>query len=213
MKKLIMFLSGFVLMVLMFLALCAAGAIYDAGRDLVVEPYFFQTNNLSSMRAGVPASPDDLGAGRVRDMLIKKYIMEYFYVVPDVENIAQRMLKSGTIALMSSPAAFDNWRQTQAEIIQSMAENKALRIVFVDDEMYKPDGSDYWIVSYKLLTWDTPNDFSVPPFVTTGRIFLQIRYEPGLRPDSDQMTVAQYLEEGGDPAAVFKFRVDDVVVQ
>lgn len=213
MKKLIMFLSGLALMVLMFFALCAAGAIYDAGRGLVIEPWFFQVNSLSSMRVGVPASPADLGAGRVRDMLIKKYVTEYFYVVPDIENISRRMLNRGTIALMSSVTAFDNWRQTQAEVIKSMAENKQLRMVFVDDEMYKPDGSDYWIVSYKLLTWDAPNDFSVPPVVTSGRIFLQIKYEPGIRPDSSRMTVAQYLEEGGEPAAVFKFRVDDVVVQ
>jgi len=213
MKKLIMFFAGLILIALMFAALCMAGAIYDAGRGLVVEPWFFQINNLSSMRIGVPASPTDIGDAKIREMLIRKYVTEYFYVVPDIDNVMNRKNGGTAISKMSAPDVFADWQNGEAQVIQSLAEDRAMRLVFIDGEIYKPDGSDYWIVPYRLLTWPAPNDFSASPIVTRGHIFLNIYDKPGVRPDMGKLSIGEYLERGYDPAAVFKFRVTDVVVQ
>lgn len=209
-----MFFAGFMLMVLMFVALCFSGAIYDAGREMVVQPWFFQVNSQSSMRLGIPATPADLGDARIREMLIQKYVVEYFYVIPDVEDIARRTLAHGAIAHMSSSVVFNQWRNDQAQIMQSMAEDKMLRTVHVNThDIYKPDGSDYWVVPYRMTTWTAPNDFSVAPVSTNGLIFLDIIYEPGMRSDMGNASVGEFLERGGDPAYIFKFLVNDVVLQ
>ncbi len=214
MKKLIMFLAGFMLLVLMFGAMFITGAIYDAGEKYSIVPYFFQINNRSSMRPGAPLRPSEIGDAAVRDMLIKKYVVEYFYAIPDAENIARRTLGTGTIARMSTLAVFNAWKDGEADTIQSLAEDKALRLVTVFDEIYKMDDqSDYWIVEYELKTWLHPNDLGAAPVVTRGRMFLNIQYKPGIRKDMGKRTIGEYLESGDDPAAVFRFRVDDVVVQ
>ncbi len=213
MKKLIMFFAGLILIALMFVALCMAGAIYDAGRGMVVEPWFFQINNLSSMRIGVPASVADIGDAKIREMLIRKYVTEYFYALPDITNITQRMNGDTAIYKMSTSNVFTDWQNGEAQVIKSLAEDRAMRLVFIDGQVYKPDGSNYWIVPYRLVTWPAPNDFSSSPIVTRGQIFLDIYDEPGVRPDMGKLSINEYLERGYDPAAVFKFRVTDVVVQ
>ena len=77
-----------------------------------------------------------------------------------------------------------------------------------------------------VKTWKKPNNFSVAPETTTHVIYLNIAYEPGFR-DSvsaltidkngkakyvQDMSVNDYLEGLNDPIAVFKFRVNDVVL-
>ena len=58
MKKLIMFLSGLMLMVLMCGALVLAGFIYDTGSKTTIDTYFFQPDDNAIRRPGVPV--DDL---------------------------------------------------------------------------------------------------------------------------------------------------------
>ncbi len=211
MKKLMTFFFGIVLIGLMFAAMFLTGAIYDAAEKQTVEPYFFQVNNQSAMRPGAPQGYAELGNSTIRDMLIKKYVVEYFYANPDTEDIARRVAGQTALRRMSSRTVFDKWTDTEAETIQDIAENKGLRTVRVFDEIYKlDDNSDYWIIEYELKTWREPNNFDVLPEITRGRIFLNVIDAPGVRRDMD---VGRYLESGGDPAAVFRFRVDDAIVQ
>ncbi len=215
MKKLITFLSGLVLMGLMCAALFAAGAIFDTAEKLTIEPYFFQPDDLSSRRMGVPASPADLGENAMRELLIRRYVTEFFYVIPVEENIAQRMEKDSAMATMSSAAVFDSWLTNVAPQLQSMAADGKLRLVkFSNDPndtgIIKRPGSDYWEVEYSLHTWDTPNNLSAAPQVTRGTILLKVIEADGIRESIQEYGVHKYLDEGKDPATLFKFAVTEV---
>ncbi len=212
MKKLIMFFSGLVILALMFIALWFTSAIYDTANKINVETYFFQTNNLSAQRAGVPATADELGDELVRDMLIERYLTEYFYVIPDTNDVLNRVGGRTGLYNMSVRAVFDDWRTNVAPTIQKLAEDKVLRAVSVVSITPPTDGA-YWTIVYKMETWDRPNDFYVAPTVSYGNIYLNIRFEPGMREQVRGMPVEQFLEQGGDPAATFKFMVLDVATE
>lgn len=211
MKKLIMFLSGLCVLILTFGMLYVSGAIFDAGKNLTVQPYFFQPNYLSENRTGTPQTPQDMGDTKFMELLVKKYITEYFYAIPDVENIARRTTESSTLYQLSYPAAFKYWSDTEAQVIQKLAEEKALRTVKIIDEIYKPTGSDYWIINYELTTWEKPNDFNIQTIKTRGTLYLKIIYEPGMIDTVESEQIYDYLKSGGDPAPIFKFRVTEVV--
>ena len=48
------------------------------------------------------------------------------------------------------------------------------------------------------------------PDIERGTMYLGINYAPGMRDIMNKTSVEDYLESGGDPAAVFKFIVIDV---
>lgn len=210
-RKIIMFFSGIAVLVLTFGMLYFSGAIYDAGSNLKVQPYFFQPNFLSERRPGTPLTAEEIGESKFLDMLIKKYVTEYFYVIPDAENVARRTLSSSSLAKMSSADAFNTWTNTEAKTIQNLAEDKAMRIVSLVDNAYKPSGSDYYIVNYELKTWTKPNDFNTIPETSRGTLYLKIIFEQGMRQDETMEQIHKYLEEEGDPVSVFKFQVIEVI--
>lgn len=216
MKKLITFFSGLVLIALMIAMLFVTSAIYDSAKKTSVDPYFFQTNLQSSMRTGAPETPAQIGETAMREMLIQKYVNEYFYAIPDIENIANRMGKSSPLARMSAPSVFNTWLDTTAEEIQNMAEKKQMRTVYIDGEIFKPSDSDFWIVPYILYTWESANDMNTAPVITHGILRMNIAYESGIREimDNDTFDVGKYLkrgynrfESGIEPAVIFRFRV------
>lgn len=211
MKKLIMFLSGLVLLGLTGGAIYIAGAMFDVGISQQITPYFFQPNNLSQRRPGIPQTPRDMGDAKFLDLLVRKYITEYFYVAPDAENIARRTSPTGVIASLSSATVFDEWLNGEAQNIQKLAEDKSMRTAHVIDSIYKPRNSQYWVVNYELKTWSTPNNFSIAPTITRGTMYMDIIYSPDFRPNKDIHEIHQYLEDGGDPAAVFYFRVNSII--
>lgn len=206
-----MFFTGLVLLALSFIALYVSGAIYDAGTNLTIQPYFFQPNNLSERRVGKPLTAEEIGDSKFMDMLVRKYVNEYFYAAPDSENIAQRTRNDSILARLSSAKVFDEWLTTEGQTIKKLAENKSLRTVRVIDELYKPKDSDYWIVNYELKTWPKPNDFSIIPETSRGTLYMKISYQPGMRTDVSLETIHNYLENGGDPAVVFQFIVLEVI--
>ena len=210
MRKLILFFSGIILLGLMFGALVVTGAIYETGAKTTTEAYFFQPNDNFTRRIGVPARPIDFGPDKLREMLITKYITEFFYITPDSDAMARRAEGRTALRRMSSGAAFNKWRKTVAPVIEEMTSNRVLRTVSFLDAV--PDGDEYWAVTYELKTWRTPNDFSVLPDVTRGTIWLDIEYSDGLRDTVANMSVSDYLESGGDPAAAFKFGVRDFAI-
>lgn len=211
MKKLVMFLLGLIILGIAGVAIYLTGGIYDAGVNQNVVPYFFQPNNLSERRPGVPLSPEYLGDAQLLDMLVKKYITEYFSVSPDVENVARRTRSDSPLALMSAESVFDEWSANTGQEIQKMASDGEMRIVRVIDKIYQPSGSQYWVVSYELTTWERPNDFRIAPVVTRGTMYMNITYKMEMREGVDVETLHKYLEQGGDPSPVFYFRVNKII--
>ena len=214
MKKLITFLGGLVLIALIIAMLFLTSAIYDSAKTSSISTYFFQRNLRSVERTGAPETPSQIGETAMREMLIKKYVNEYFYAIPDVEDIAKRTMRSSTLASMSTTEVFKNWAATTAEEIQKLAEEKKMRMVEIDGEIFKPADSDYWVVPYALYTWDTPNDMNAVPTITHGTLLMDVFYAPGTRETID---VGHFLkhsynrfESGYDPAIIFRFGVMNV---
>ena len=210
-RKLITFLAGLVLIALTIAMLFVSSAIYDSAKKSSVDTFFFQTNRLSEMRPGVPVTAAEIGETAMREMLLKKYLHEYFYVIPDAENIARRTSRGSTLASMSTPNVFNTWTETEGETISTMAEQKMMRMVDIDGEIYKPADSDYWVVPYVLYTWTNANDMTTAPVITRGTLLMDIFYAPGTR---DTIDVGNYLkhgynrfEPGREPATIFRFGV------
>ena len=216
MKKLVMFLGGLVLIALTLVMLFLTSAIYDSANNSSINTYFFQINLQSSMRPGVPESPAQIGETAMREMLIKKYVNEYFYAIPDTENIANRTKPKSVLRQMSDINVFNTWRDTVATEIQELAEQKKMRTVDINGEIFKPTDSDYWVVPYVLYTWEYANDMTATPVVTHGTLLMNVLYEPGLRETmfGNTFDVGKYLkhgynrfESGSEPAVIFKFNV------
>lgn len=217
MRKIIAFLAGLALLILTVAMLFLASAIYDTGNKESVTTYFFQTNELSTQRPGVPVRVSEIGDTAMREMLIKKYVTEYFYAIPDENNIAFRTTARSTLARMSAPAVFNAWVASEAAGIKSMAENNMMRTVAIDGEIYM-DG-DYWIVPYMLKTWTVSNDMLASPQITRGILQMNIMFEPGIRNTlgGNTLDIGKYLkcgynrfETGCDPAVIFRFVVTDL---
>jgi hypothetical protein len=153
---------------------------------------------------------DRLSDKFVREKLIKKFVVEYFYATPGAENIARRARANSVMAAMSAPAVFKDWMNTEADTIEKLAGKRMLRTVGTADEIIKK--GDYWEVYYELKTWDQPNDMNAAPVVNSGVMYLRISFEKGVRDkiNGQNFDVQKYLGNGGDPAAIFKFTVDEV---
>lgn len=213
MKRIGIFLFGIIMLGFTFAALYLTGAIYDAGDRTTIDTYFFQPNNLSTDRPGEIQTPDEMGDMRIMNLLVDRYITEYFYVVPDRENIARRTRNNSILAQMSSAPVFTQWINTMANEIDKMAGEKSMRTAAVINDITRPAGGDYWQVDYELHTWRTPNDLDMPPEISRGTLFMKIRFEPGIRDFVVERGVHKYLDAGGDPASLFKFRVYEIVAK
>lgn len=212
MKKLLMFFAGLLLMCLTFGMVVVGGAIYDTASKKSIDTFFFQPANLSSRRIGDLKSFDELNDEDIRQMLVDKFITEYFYVIPDPNNIAARL--GGKIGLrwMTSPAVFTQWSETVGAEITQMADEHKMRMARLV-EMELPEDSDkWWTLTYELTTWEHPNDLSHEPAVTTGTMYVKLQFEPGIRPQmyGEKFDLGKFLEQGGDPSLIFRFRIDDI---
>ncbi len=211
MRKLIAFLSGLLLLLTMFAALCLSSVIYDTGQKTTIDAYFFQPNEYYADRVDTPKTPVSIGSDAMRNMLIDRFITEYFYVIPDVNNIAQRThSKTSVLKVMARSNVFQEWVKKVVPTLQKMAEEKKLRTVSVTDVYAAPDQENYWIVEYEFVTWEKPNDFSVPPTITHGQLYIKLLYEDGLRRPIKKESTEKTLESGLDPSVVFKIRIDAI---
>ena len=209
MRTLLRFFAGILILVFTGAILVVTSAVYDSAMGLRVNTYFFQPNRLSSGRPGGPLTPAQLGDDAMMQRLTAKYISEYFYVLPDDDDVDARMRSGSILARMSSPGVFADWVASEGQTVREIAHNRGFRIAHVG-KMYKPSAdSQYWTVEYELLTWPAPNDMAVEPIVSRGELYLDIKYEPGFIPDLD---VARYLGRGNNPVGIFKFRVDAIGV-
>ena len=213
MKKLIGFLFGFATMIMVFGAIYVAAFIYDTSDRFVIEPYFLRTSVQSGDLPGLPRSLDEVGKRKMRDWLIQKYVTEYFYIVPDTENIMRRTTPKyyPPMYSMSSREAFEEWRKTEAQDIEKKAENGVRRTVTVFNEIFKPEASNYWRVDYELKTWYKPNDMSQEPAITRGTMYLDLGDADNVKHIGDVLepidAVQRALQRGIDPSLVFYFHV------
>ena len=214
MRKVFLFLAGLLLVAVMCGSMFVAAGIYQTSNKATVVPYFFQPANNPVGRPGVPASPDDLGANatdlensQMYRRLISRYITQMFYVTPD-STVEARYNELRHMALSN---VLNTWQEFIAPEIKEMAINKVLRTVHVVDIV--PEG-DYHKVEYELKTWTRPNDMSALPEITYGTVYLKVYYKPGIRQEMVRtgQTVTEYLEDGGDPAAVFRFGIEDMAI-
>ncbi|MBR4891806.1 MAG: hypothetical protein IKZ34_01310 [Alphaproteobacteria bacterium] len=210
MKKLIIFFAGLLLLMTMFASLFLTGAIYDTSKKITIETFFFQPDDSFKRRPGVPASPTDLGADTVRNMLISRYITELFYAIPDEKNIVDRMAGGTSLYKFSSDEAFDYWLQNIAPSIETLTKQNKLRLVQLTGVEQTTIEKNYWIIDYDLITWEKPNDMSIAPTVTHGKLYLRLVYQAGMLITRDKKSVLDMLEAGTDPAAAFNFIVQTI---
>ncbi|MBQ8473805.1 MAG: hypothetical protein IJ500_03010 [Alphaproteobacteria bacterium] len=212
MKKLVMFFMGLLLMCLMFGMVVVGAAIYDTASQQTIDTFFFQPSNLSSQRIDAPESFDNLSNDDIRKMLVEKFITEYFYVIPDMNNVDARLKGTMGLSRMVSADVFRNWVATTGNEISQMASNKSLRFARLIDMQLPHDSENWWTITYELTTWTTPNDLAHAPSVTRGIMYINLNYEPGFRPTmyGEEFDMGDFLENGGDPSLMFKFRVENI---
>ncbi|MCL2331194.1 MAG: hypothetical protein FWC61_01480 [Proteobacteria bacterium] len=226
MRNVIYFLVGIVLLALTGSAVFLGGFLFDAAGDSRVAGFVFQPNSLAERRIGRPIPLEELSEQFVRERLITKFMSEYFYVIPDADNIAQRKGARSVMAAMSSPDVFADWRDNVAPDLEKMANDKVLRRVVVHD-ILKTD--EYYSVNYDLIAWNRPNMLDTVPVVTSGVVYLQIltvfelddkgqskaKADPahGIRNaiNGIPLNTESFLRDGGDPAVIFKFTVTKVI--
>ena len=210
MKKIIMFFAGLIILILSVVVLYFTGSIYDASKNLTIVPYFFQPNYLSDRRLSKPLTETEIGENEFLNLLVQKYVTEYFYAIPDLENIAQRTLSNSTLAKLSNDNVFNEWLKTEEPVIETLAEHKALRSVKLLDKIYKPSDSKYWIVNYELTTLEKPNDFNQVPNITRGTLYMILLYEDGLKPDISIKNISESIKNA-NPITLFKFKVVEII--
>ncbi len=215
MRKLVFFLGSVCILALICVTLVLSGAVYDASHNTSIETYFFQPNNHSSQRIGVPVTPDALGESQMLNLLVNKFVSEYFYVVPDMQNVESRIKKGSTLSRITTPAVFDAWREDVAPEIREMASGGEYRTARLVAPVLRPGGeSQYWLVQYELQTWYTPNDLTTLPTTTRGQMYVKISYNPGIREDimrRGARGVHKLLKEGRDPVSFLKFGITEIV--
>ena len=211
MKRVLKFFGWVVAIASIVASLYVTAAIFDAGTNHVIDTYFFQGNQRSADRPGVPVRPSELGEARMRDMLIRKFVNEYFYVIPDTANAAARVTPAQSSPLfgMALKSVFTDWTAGVGAEIQRLAARRVLRTVSVIGEITKPEGDDYWHVNYELKTWDRPNDMGAAPTITRGVMYISLTVTS--KPDVVRsFGVLKMMETHRAPEAWFRFVVERV---
>ena len=217
MNKIKSFFIGIFLLVATFIMVLLVTLIYRADSQIRIKSYIFQTNNFANERVGALQNLKDMSAIELRNKLIKKYVSEYFLVVPAEENLSERDI----LYHLSSPSAYNQWKSGEAVKIADMSKNKMFRRVYISDvdiaPMDMPEGYDYYTdsvgepiwysVRYRTETWTESNAMWIEPVYETGTIDIEVRFLPGIR---EYMDVREYLESGKNPIGLFWFQVINI---
>lgn len=221
MNRLKTFFVGIFLLFAVLAMIILAALVYRASEHASVKSYIFQTANNANQRVGTLQNLDDISATELRNKLIKKYVSEYFKVIPDDTNITDRQ----TLRTMSNDSAFEHWKTNEAKNITEMSAKKMFRIARVHDdgiatynrpenEKQNPDEikNVYYKVRYYTSTWTESNVLEIEPIYDQGTLYLEIQFESGLRDPirNQRYDIRQYLESGKNPAGLFKFRVINI---
>lgn len=213
MRAIFGFLAGLLLLGVIIIALGLTGAVYDTGDKSRIQAVMFQPDNLSANRLPDPVALEGVTDAVLRDKLVKKFLHEFFYAIPDVDDVTRRTRRGAVLSFMSTGQVFEKWKSGEAAAIKELAGKKILRRVAIGDEIIKK--GDYYEVRYELHEWDNPNIIGTIPTIKKGTAFLKLNFEHGIRSlwAGQPFDAQKYLETGMDPAAVFKFEVSEIITQ
>lgn len=216
MNKIKSLFVGFLLLAAVFLMVLLVSLVYRANERMTIKSYIFQMSNYANQRVGTLQDINEISANDLRNKLIKKYVSEYFKVIPGESNVTNRptLKKLG-------PSAFKKWEQTEAKTIADMSSKKMFRMVRVHDDgiamLNRSEGIDYsatgtapkiyYAVRYYMATWSESNSMETEPIYEQGTLYIEARFKPGIRPD---VSVREPLEKGLDPIELFMFEVTNV---
>jgi hypothetical protein len=206
-------LFGFLFSVLLILCAIAvayfAAQMFDMTRRVSVSPQILLTDDVSDNRTSKPIAFDDLPDEFVRDILIRRFMTEYFGVLPGERLMAQTA--NGILRGMASASALE-YRAENIELeLLELAAARAMRRVTVTGPVVT-DG-DWLRVKFDEITWKRPNEIWNPPTLRTGReVMLRVRFDKSLREirGDKPFDAGAFMTDGGDPAAVFRFIVEEV---
>lgn len=214
MQKSSLFFIGLFILVCMLGLLFFAGAIYDAEKKYSIDTFFFEPASKSANRVAVPVSADDMPDNFLRDMIISRFVNEYFYVIPNsknAENRAKFQDNAGNMTALRGLAAhanvYEDWKKNVSPEIIRLAGKRALRTVQVVG--FGESESGHLVVEYELRTWNSPNDVMSMPDVTRGVLYMNITKKPiRVLQTADAL---DRLKNDVDPVSAFTFGVLDVI--
>lgn len=216
MKRLTIFLFGSVLLVIATGLAIIGAKIFDISRNFSVNSVIFQPADLSRDRIEKPLPLHVLSDDFIRDNLIKKFVYEYFYIVPDADDIKRRRMPHSTLAEMSSESVFDQWNKDFAKDMERQANENVIRRVFVRN-IVLPPSSEYFQITYDLLTWNIANDITAAPQIQKNKTMsIRLNFEKMVKQkqaNGINFDVKKYLSDGADPATILRFRVLEVIVK
>ncbi len=216
MNKLKSFFTGLILLAIVFAMILVTALLYRANERLSVKSYIFQMNNFANQRIGPMQEVKDISANDLRNRLIKKYVNEYFKVIPGEQDVTNRP----TLQAMGE-TAFEQWKRNEAKTIASMSEKKMFRMVRIPNDgiatitKMKNENYDtdelaelvYYAVRYYMYTWSTSNVMEIEPSQEQGTLYIEAKFKPGIKPN---INVRKDLEKGLDPSGLFMFEVTNV---
>lgn len=211
MKKSVLIFCGFLTLIAMLGLVFFSGAIYDAEGKHTIDTFFFEQDMRSDLRVSPPVSADDIPDHVLREMILTRFVNEYFYVLPYEQNaVARTEFKNtdGTITALyglarNHPAVYNDWKQNVAPEIVEMSGKKFLRFVHVDKIV--PDESGNLVIHYELRTWTKPNDVLAKPELKRGQLYVDVTKTP-IHVNATKETLS-LLKHGEDPLSAFDFEV------
>lgn len=233
MTRLRHFFIGILLLAMAFAMVILTAFIYRANEKSSIKTYIFQMNNIQNQRIGALQDINDMSAVDLRNKLIKKYVAEYFKVIPGIKNLTD----NSVLETMSDEKAYKYWKKNMAPEVSEMSAQGKFRLVMIPDDgiaaIDMPKGYDYYntviprpifySVKYYTLTWDESNFMAVEPKSESGIIYIQAAFKPGIwgeipvatyidsdKRDIKYLNIQKYLESGLDPVNMFKFEVYDI---
>jgi hypothetical protein len=100
--------------------------------------------------------------------------------------------------------------------MEKQAGQNIMRRVVVNSIVFPPS-SEYFQVSYDLLTWDIANDITAAPQIQKNKTMsIRLDFEKGVRQKQTNgaiFDVKKYLSSDADPATILKFRVVEVIIK
>ena len=217
MMKIKSFFVGILLLMIVFIMLIFTALVYRANERSGIKTYFFQMGNNANQRIGELQNINDISQNELRNKLIKKYVSEYFKVIPGDANVTERsILKS-----LSTNDVFYQWKEDEAKNITDMSNKNMFRIAKVQDGGIKlvtnSDDVDYktsvvaekfyYEIHYDTLTWTQSNIMKAEPIYSQGVIYMEARFKPGINPN---INIKKYLEEDKNPVELFMFEVTNI---
>ena len=211
------FFVGILLLLATFSMIVLVALVYRANDRMSIKTYIFQTDNFAGQRVGALQKLNDMSAVELRNRLIKKYISEYFTVIPNEENVLVRP----DLQTLSEGSAYRQWEAGEGVKIADMSQKRMFRTVDVTDAdiaaINMSEEYDYYNaieaqsiiyeVRYTTKTWVEANAMQVTPEYETGTVYIEARFKPGIIKD---VNVQKYLESGKNPLDLFMFKVSNV---